>query len=605
MHFIRAAASLLAVSFVLPAPASATATASAYAQADASAPGQKTAQKAVRKTGTIFKYDVDDLVRAVRNAAVDGVLGTDVEHTAKVLAAMGHCHRRYHRGDGPVVRPSIEYLIRHRQADGSFGDVAATGWAIEALKVMDGAAFPEEIAQAEKWLERNADARPATFADLVDRVIGKVRADVFPQHLGQDWVKLAKKHVEQGDRMDRNAAADTLAALAVMQTANRRLDSLQDPKAGGKNVFTKSQQQAFDWLLTQHEDGVVYIDYQGQKVPEPGLTGFFLLALQTKPEGMRTAAEQKTIDQGVKWLLTQQNEDGTFGRQVPNYTTCVAVAALTRVSDPSLLPVLEKAQKSILAFQNIEATGYRESDRDYGSIGYGNSQRGDLSNLHFSLQALKETGLDENHEAFSKAVIFLQRTQNLKSHNDFSGRVPDPEDEGKMIDAIPGDDGGAVYYPGNSNAGYIVQPDGKAIARSYGSMTYALLKAYILAGLPAGDARVQAAVKWIQQNWDLATNPGADPALGEKVKFQGLFYYYMVLAQALDLAGVKHVEVPVEGGPAQKAVKKVDWRDALKKQLEGMQQPSGAWVNGKNGRWMESLELLCTCYAMVALERCN
>ncbi|MFN9706258.1 MAG: hypothetical protein ACK595_15730 [Planctomycetota bacterium] len=49
-------------------------------------------------------------------------------------------------------------------------------------------------------------------------------------------------------------------------------------------------------------------------------------------------------------------------------------------------------------------------------------------------------------------------------------------------------------------------------------MTYALLKSYTLAGVPGDDARVQAAVKWIQENWTLAVNPGADPEMGEKVR---------------------------------------------------------------------------------------
>src|SRR5690606_799169 len=132
---------------------------------------------------------------------------------------------------------------------------------------------------------------------------------------------------------------------------------------------------------------------------------------------------------------------------------------------------------------------------------------GDLSNLHFSLEALRATGLPPDHDAFQKALVFLQRTQNLKSVNDFSGKVPDPDREGVVLDAVSGDDGGAAYYPGNSAAGYIVQPDGKTIPRSYGSMTYALLKSYTLAGVPGDDPRVQAAVQWIQDNWTLAVNP--------------------------------------------------------------------------------------------------
>jgi hypothetical protein len=37
----------------------------------------------------------------------------------------------------------------------------------------------------------------------------------------------------------------------------------------------------------------------------------------------------------------------------------------------------------------------------------------------------------------------------------------------------------------------------------------------------------------------------------------------------------------------------LDWRKALRAQLEGMQQADGTWVNGKNGRWYEA----CRCCA--------
>ena len=61
------------------------------------------------------------------------------------------------------------------------------------------------------------------------------------------------------------------------------------------------------------------------------------------------------------------------------------------------------------------------------------------------------------------------------------------------------------------------------------------------------------------------------------------------------------VDVPDQEG----GVQKVDWRQALQDHLASIQQPDGTWVNGKNGRWMENLPLLCTCYAMAALEHCK
>ena len=215
----------------------------------------------------------------------------------------------------------------------------------------------------------------------------------------------------------RVAAADVMCALAACQRANRLLDKVDSQQESAP--WSASQDKAFQWLFGQQKAGVFSVtmpvkDDAGETVmrsfPDPAFTGFGLMALQTKPAAKRTAAEQQVIDSGLSWLLTQQNDDGTFGQQVTNYTTCVVVGALSRWADPKKAPVLKRAQKAILVFQNTERGGYAPSDRDYGSIGYGNSQRGDLSNLHFSLDALRQTGLPEDHEALSRcqAVAHLR-----------------------------------------------------------------------------------------------------------------------------------------------------------------------------------------------------
>ncbi len=567
------------------------------------------AEALARKKGVVFKEEVDALVGALTDdAKANGwpLGGENVEARAKILAAMARCHRRYYYpGDVPAVTQAVQALIAQRRNDGSFGDAATTAWAVDAMAALPlEPRFAEEIAAAQAWLART-QASVAGFDAAVVAVLDGVRADVFPQHLGADAAGKAKAWRQSRAGMNHAEAADALLRLVACQAANKKLDGAEPAPA--EATWSQAQEKAFAWLMARQKDGVFEASYAGKTFPDAAMTGFGLYALQSKPKARRSAAEQAAIDQGAEWLLARQNADGTFGENVPNYTTCLVVGALARWGGPGVTPALAKAQKAILGFQNAEANGYARSDRDYGSIGYGNSQRGDLSNLHFSLQALRETGLPADHEAFQKALTFLQRTQNLKSVNDFQGKVPDPDREGVVLDATSGDDGGAGYYPGNSNAGYVVQPDGKSSPRSYGSMTYALLKSYTLAGVPGDDARVQAAVKWIQDNWTLAVNPGADPAMGEKVQYQGLFYYYMVLAQALDAAKVASVRVtqPATDGKSPALVAQIEWRKALRSHLEGMQSADGTWRNGKNDRWMEGQELLCTCYALTALELCR
>lgn len=559
-----------------------------------------------RRPGAIFRGDVDALVARL-NAATElgkpgqrAPLGGDsVLANAQILCAMGHCHRRYHVSDGALIRTSLEFVLGSKSADGSFGDAATNAWVAESLAIIDPDGQRAAIAAA---TAKSAGA-PA-FAAAVADLVAKAASGSLPQDAGAAAQKAARGLAKATGALSIGEAATTLATLVACQVANRQLDqsAAKDREDNGAakdkaSVFSPAQQRGFAWLFAQQKDGV-FGDGEARAMP---LTGFGLMALQTKPRAQRSKEEQAAIDAGLRWLLAHQNEDGTWGESLQNYTTCVAVGALKRQDDPASAPALAKAQRALLAFQNIERTGYRASDRDYGSIGYGGQQRGDLSNLHFALQALRDSGLPGDHEAFTKALTFLQRTQNLRRTNDWTGKVPDPDHEGATVDATSGDDGGAGYYPGNSSAGYVVRPDGKVEPRSYGSMTYALLKAYTLAGVRSDDPRVKAAVDWIAAHWDLDTNPGADPSLGPEAAYQGLFYYYLLMAQALSTMGVDRVHVAGKDGESHVAV---DWRAALKKQLEGMQAGDGSWTNEQSRRWMEGEAMLATCYAMLALEHC-
>ena len=44
------------------------------------------------------------------------------------------------------------------------------------------------------------------------------------------------------------------------------------------------------------------------------------------------------------------------------------------------------------------------------------------------------------------------------------------------------------------------------------------------------------------------------------------------------------------------------WRDDLSREIVSRQKAEGFWINDGNGRWMESVPELSTCYAMLALQ---
>ena len=149
------------------------------------------------------------------------------------------------------------------------------------------------------------------------------------------------------------------------------------------------------------------------------------------------------------------------------------------------------------------------------------------------------------------------------------------------------DDGGFIYTAaagGQSPAGQT--PNGGL--RSYGSMTYAGLKSMIYAGVRADDPRVKAARKWIQQHYDLSSNPGMGQA--------GLYYYYQTVAKALNATGA--------GDLVDAAGRRHDWRRDLTAELVKRQRADGSWINTAD-RWMESDPSLVTGYALLTLSYCK
>ena len=410
--------------------------------------------------------------------------------------------------------------------------------------------------------------------------------------------------------------AASLSVVTLSAASAQGQDTPVDSARVGQAAFTAVQQRGIDFLLKNQEKGRFFMripdrDGKATKRFDVGLTGLCLAAMQSKPVAKRAAAEQKVIDEGLTWILSQQSKVGAFGRRTIVYATSSVVFALTKSGRADCKKAAERALRFLHALQNTEGRGHARSDVDYGSYGYGGRERGDLSNTSFAIQAMRAAGLKKEDEGLARALVFLQRLQNLRSVNTLEHESKDPK-TGKPVKVISGNDGGATYYPGASAAGFDELVGGSRIARSYGSMTYALLKTYTLCGIGKDDKRIKAAVEWVSRNWTVDINPGSHPKLGEKARYQGLYYYYMVMAQALDLVGVDRLttaparaKAGATAADAQPEPRAVDWRGELRKKLADLQTPAGSWRNSANGRWFESLDIICTAYAILALEHCN
>ena len=111
--------------------------------------------------------------------------------------------------------------------------------------------------------------------------------------------------------------------------------------------------------------------------------------------------------------------------------------------------------------------------------------------------------------------------------------------------------------------------------------------------MTADDPRVEAVVEWVSSHWTLEVNPGFDTLRDPRAGFQGLYYYYLTLAEALSASNLSVLRTP--GGVEH------DWRAELGIRLSSLQRENGSWVNEDAPRWWEGNPILCTAYALNTL----
>lgn len=349
--------------------------------------------------------------------------------------------------------------------------------------------------------------------------------------------------------------------------------------ARAENALSPADQQVMDTMVAR---AIAYLETKGQAADGsfssfsgPGVTALATTALIRHGRPVDSPAVAKAI----RYLEQFVREDGGIyqeGTLYRNYETCLAIVCFSEINqDGRYDAILKRADAFIRGLQWDESEGIDGSDFAYGGAGYGKHKRPDLSNTAFFMDAMKSLDADADDPAVQRALLFISRCQNLESeHNTtpFSARNPD----------------GGFYYTaaagGQSQAG----TTSSGGLRSYGSMTYAGLKSMIFAGVEPEDPRVQAAVDWIRQNYDLRSNPGMGSS--------GLYYYYHTFAKALDTIGWQTLEV--SGGERR------NWRADLLRALQEQQRDDGSWINADE-RWLEGDPNLVTSYVLLALSHCR
>ena len=546
-----------------------------------------------------LKEAIDPSIRWMRSQQdrENGSYGT-IESTAWVLHAMASSPRNYDRRDGAFVRDGVRWLIAQQEEDGAYGATSLTPDArLKNTSIASVALyhFLDETTRdgyakglmflASKGVDDPQGVLPSRTKDRAEagkRAVRLLAARQANFSWGDSLQLTAQRVAELSQYRNLLKPASSSAGDAAALPTWTPKDAKRTDQAIAKGAA---------YLLTQQVEPGRWGSPRGA---DAGISAMVLGALSAVPEP-RQKEIQEALDQGLKWLASLQHEDGSIHTgMLANYVTSASIMALSRAKGDKYDEVLQKAQAYIVQLQADEGEGYSAGDRYYGGIGYGGDERPDLSNLQMALDALSASGLKQDHEAYARAIKFLERCQNRSESNDIQIL-----EEGVIIQS--GEDGGAGYAPGSSKAEYeITTRDGKRVKvpRSYGSMTYALFKCYLLAGLDREDPRVQAAWHWLGQNWTLDQNPGFEASRDPTAAYQGLFYYYQGMARALDLSGAENI-TDAEGIVH-------PWRTELSARIVTLQSRiDGSWVNVNAPRWWEGNPVLATSYALSTLDACR
>lgn len=335
-------------------------------------------------------------------------------------------------------------------------------------------------------------------------------------------------------------------------------------------VLHVSASDAIDSALARGEAFLVSVQNEDGHWSDPHMPALTALPIWALA---RLGNAQDVVAKGAAFVLSTQREDGGFyvpkpgrgGSGLGNYNTSVCLSALY-VSGKAPVTAMLKAREYIASSQ---LTG---DDTMAGGFGYDRASRrryADLSNTSYALDAMKRTeALEELRTGgrrvdvdWEKALAFVENLMKTEG--------PDA--------------GGAAYNETTPQGGSETNSQGRVQLRAYGSMTYAAVLSMCHANLDRGDPRVRQSLEYCRKYWTVEENPG----MGS----QGLFYYYDIMARALDASGVDEV-----GGH--------DWRKELSGAVLKLQNPDGSWHN-ENNRFWEADPVLCTSFAMLVLEICN
>ena len=269
--------------------------------------------------------------------------------------------------------------------------------------------------------------------------------------------------------------------------------------------------------LQQSDDGGFHSSTYGLLRSGQSLTPFVLIALLGVPES-ESSPPRGAIERALDFIKAKTNADGALGlmddsaADYPNYATALAVHAMVETKRPGYEKVIEPMVAQLRSQQFSEANGWTSEQAPYGGWGMGGpihhppeTGHVDLSMTRHVLEALHFAGVAPSDPAITRALAYLQRSQNS--------------------------DGGFYFSPVHPDINKAGASGGRFA--SYGTTTADGVLALRAAGVLDGDARIATAITWLRNHHQPDRAPGFDQRTGQQWSSGLRFYYAHAIARVL------------------------------------------------------------------------
>jgi squalene-hopene/tetraprenyl-beta-curcumene cyclase len=269
--------------------------------------------------------------------------------------------------------------------------------------------------------------------------------------------------------------------------------------------------------LQQSDDGGFHSSTYGLLRSGQSLTPFVLVALLRLPES-ESSALRGAVERALDFIKANTNADGALGlmddsaADYPNYATALAVCAAVKTKRLGYDKMIEPMVAQLRSQQFSEANGWTLEQAPYGGWGMGGpihhppeTGHVDLSMTRHVLEALQLSGVAPSDPAITRALVYLQRSQNP--------------------------DGGFYFSPVNPEINKAGQSGGRFA--SYGTTTADGVLALRAAGVPDDDPRIATAITWLRNHHQPDRAPGFDPGTGQQWSLGLRFYYAHAIARVL------------------------------------------------------------------------